>query len=200
MYSSDIADDLINTYKQGSNMTKFIFTAYSTVLCALISTSAFAVPMSKTDYVASKSAITSSYKSEKDACDQSSGNAKDICMAVASGNVTIATAQLEENYAPSDKNSFGLKMAKIETTYAVAKETCDDKSGVAAKTCMIEAKSVYLASKADAKPAAKMRKMMNANEKVTYEAAKKKCESLDKKAKTNCINTVKTQYELHYAQ
>ncbi len=180
-------------------MTKFNITAYSAALCALISTTVLAVPMSKTDYVASKSAIASSYKSEQAACKKFSGNAKDICIEVAQGNEKTALAQLEVNYAPSDSNTADLKMAKAEATYAVAKEKCDDKSGLAADVCMKEAKSAYIASKADTKA---VEKIMDASKEATddklnaaYEVAKEKCESLANEAKTNCINAAKMQYD-----
>jgi hypothetical protein len=66
--------------------------------------------LSKTDYVASKSAIASSDKSEQAACNNFSSNAKDICIEVAKGNEKTVLAQLEVNYAPSDCNTADLKI------------------------------------------------------------------------------------------
>ncbi len=176
--------------------------------------------MSKADYKAAKTDLTAKYKSEKAACASMTGNAKDICVEEAKGRENVSKAELEQNYSPSDKHRYDVRMATANAAYAVAKEKCDDVTGNAKDICRAEAKAAHVSAKANAKVAektsdanttarnkidaaktsARETKMdaqsdaMMTKRKADYAVAKEKCDALTDGAKTNCLQDAKTQF------
>ena len=88
-----------------------------------------AANMAKADYSSAKTRISADYKTDKAACAALAGNTKDICVEQAKAKDKIARAELEYGYTgkPTDQNK--VLVAKAESTYAVAKEKCDDLAG-----------------------------------------------------------------------
>jgi len=118
--------------------------------CVLLA-SASAADMGKPQYKAEGQTIVAQYKKDKQACVRHSGNARDICMAEAKGHEQVAKAELEENYRPSDKHAYDLRVTKANATFAIAKEKCDDQAGNAQDLCRQQAKTAHVDALADAK-------------------------------------------------
>lgn len=176
--------------------------------------------MSKTDYKAAKEKIAADYKLAKSACDPLSGNAKDICVVAAKGNMNVSQAELHAGDEPGLKARYKVSIAKAEADYAVANERCDDKSGNVKDICVKEAKAAQAIAKADAK--AKMKSAdanATANEKATdarsdanekivdaqkdaieektdakYAVAKEKCDTYSGVTKDKCLSQAKADF------
>jgi hypothetical protein len=149
------------------------------------------------------------YKTEKDACASRSGNAKDICMAEASGKEKIAKADAEAAYKNTPKLREDARVTRAEATYNVAKEKCDELSGNPKDVCVKEASAVLVKAKADAKVdrvAAETRldadtRQADARNEATknkrdadYKVAVEKCDALAGTAKDSCVSGAKVQY------
>ena len=210
---------IVNT-AEGTIMNAHTIAALSAVVCIAISASAIGDTISKAEYKATKGDISAKYKADKAACKAMTGNAKDICIEEAKGREKVAKAELEENYSPSAKHRYNVRIAKAEAAYAVAKEKCDDLSGNAKDVCRKEAKSAYVAAKADAKlaettsdaksTARGKTEDANATARETttearkdaatdkrdaaYAVAKEKCDALADDAKAKCIKDAKARY------
>lgn len=107
--------------------------------------------MSKNEYKAAGNKIAGEYKAAKADCSALSANAKDVCMAEATGNSKIAKAELDARYKPSAKASYTVSIAKAEAEYAVVRERCDEKAGNDKTVCVNEAKAAEAREKSDAK-------------------------------------------------
>ncbi|MDR7305795.1 hypothetical protein [Rhodoferax saidenbachensis] len=201
-------------------MQKFTTLALPFVLLLAISSSVFAAPMSKVEYKTAKEAISAQYSADKTACSASMGNAKDICIEEAKGREKVAKAELEVSYSPSEKHSYDVRIAKADAAFAVAKEKCDDATGNAKDVCRKEAKSQYVAAKADAKLSetksennAEARKTMDGaktvaddknavaqknaamdKQEASYALAKEKCDAFASDVKANCIKDAKAKF------
>ena len=159
---------------------------------------AHAEMMSKSDYSSNKSKITADYKTDKAACGSLVANAKDICIEEAKAKEKNAKADLEFAYSGTLKDQNKASSAHAESTYAVAKERCDDKTGNDKDVCVKEAKATKIKTLADIKMAKEIRTAktdatsdkMNAD----YKVASEKCESLAGDAKTQCMVAAKTKY------
>ena len=92
-------------------------------------------------YLADRDKIAADYKAAKALCDALKDNAKDVCMEEAKGKEKIAKAELDQKHKPSNGNARKVAEAKVEATYAVAKEKCDDQKGDAKDACVKQAKA-----------------------------------------------------------
>jgi hypothetical protein len=73
------------------------------------------------------------------ACCPDSGNARDVCVAIARGNVRIAKAELNVAYNPTAKTRFDERITRADAYYLVAIEKCDDVSAENKLRCINEA-------------------------------------------------------------
>jgi hypothetical protein len=165
---------------------------------ALISTYCFAETMTRSEYSAAKSAIKADYKVDKTACASSKGNAQDICKEQAKGKEKIAIAELDFKRTGTDSDNNKVAVAKADSTFAVAKEMCDDKSGEAKTLCRTEAKSIHTKALAESKMVkkigeAKVDEKQDINT-ANYKVAIEKCESTSGDVKTACVASAKTKY------
>lgn len=211
-----------STQLKGKVMNKINTAAMSAAIILAFGISANAAEgvMSKADYKAAKTDLNAKYKTEKAACASTTGNAKDICVEEAKGREKVSKAQLEQNYRPSEKHRYEVRMATANAVYAVAKEKCDDVTGNAKDICRAEAKGAHVSAKANAKVAEKSADAnstarnkidaANANARETkmdarsdattakrnadYAVAKEKCDALTDGAKTACLQDAKTQH------
>lgn len=180
-------------------MTKLANIA-AAVLCAslLPLSAAYAETMSKADYKAGKTRISTAYKSDKAACKSMKGNAKDICVEEAKAKEKVARAELEYGYTGTASDRNNVLVVKAKTAYEVAKERCDDLSGNAKDTCRKEAKAVEKKALAEAKASEETgeAKKDAATEKLDtdYKLAIEKCDALAGEAKTSCIAEAKTKF------
>lgn len=132
-------------------MKNFNISAIVLALGLAFSASVMAESMTKNGYKSHVKSIESEYKVDKAACNSSSSNAKDICVAEAKGKQNVAKAELEANYKPSVKARYDANVAKADADYSVAIEKCDDKSGNDKDVCVKEAKAAKVHQIADAK-------------------------------------------------
>jgi len=166
-------------------------------------------PLSKDAYdVAIRNAETQA-KMDKDACASRSGNAKDICLAEATGREKVAKADAEAAYRNTPKAREEARDTKAEATYSVSKEKCDDLAGNAKDLCVKEADAVLIKAKADAKvdrvaadasqdasakQAEARQKAETEKRDADYKVAVEKCDVLSGSAKSSCISDAKLRY------
>ena len=159
---------------------------------------AHAANMSKGDYNSTKARITAQYKAERSACATQSANAKDICQEQASAKQKVALAELEYGYSAKPADKTKVLVAKAESSYAVAKERCDDLDGNAKDVCVQEAKAAEQKALSDAKMGEKIAEASTeaSEEKreADYKVANEKCDALSGAAKSNCVNAAKAAF------
>ena len=168
-----------------------------------------AVPVSKEAYDTAVRNAETQYKIDKDACGARSGNAKDICLAEASGKEKIAKADAEAAYKNTPKAREDARIARAEANHNVAKEKCDVLSGNAKDVCVKEADATLTKVKADAKvdrvaadtkddvamKEADARKQAAADKRdADYKVAAEKCDALSGSAKSTCISEAKLRH------
>ncbi len=155
-------------------------------------------PMTKADYDASKSRISTDFKSSKAACATLSGNAKDVCVEQAKAREKVALAELEYGYTGKAADQTKVLEAKAKSSYAVAKEKCDDLAGNAKDVCVKEAQAVEAKALADAKlgkQVSEARSDANADKRdADYKVAAEKCDALAGEAKSGCIAAAKARF------
>lgn len=181
-------------------MNKLYLSAMTLVIGLALSSGASAANMSKEQYKAEKDAISATYESDKNNCQSMSGNAKDICMAEASGKEKIAKSELEANYKPSSKARQKAREERVEANYKIALEKCDDKGGNLKDVCVKEAEASMKSAKADAKAdkkAGEARKDATKDKRdADYSVAKEKCDAMAGDAKERCLADAKTLYKI----
>ncbi|MHB8828688.1 MAG: hypothetical protein ACYC6Q_04030 [Syntrophales bacterium] len=180
-------------------MNKLYVSAITLAVGLALSSSASAANMSKKEYNTQKAGITAAYEFDKDNCKSMSGNAKDICMAEATGKEKVSKAELEANYKPSAKARRKVRDEKVEADYKVAIEKCDDMGDNLKDVCVKEAKAAMKSAKADAKANKKVSEARkDATEdkrKAEYAVAKEKCEALAGSEKDSCIADAEALYK-----
>jgi hypothetical protein len=184
-----------------NNITKT--TTFSLKL-ALVTAALLALPlaqaanMSKADYSASKTRIKDEYKAAKTACGSQTSNAKDICIEEGKAKEKVALAELEYGYTGKAADATKVLTAKADSTYAVAKERCDDLSGNPKDVCVKEAKAVQVKALADAKLGKQIgeaRKDAAVDKRdADYKVAIEKCDALAGDPKTTCVASAKTTF------
>lgn len=176
-------------------MLKTVFVAGVLALCGGVRA---ADNLPSAEYKAMKERIGADYKADKAACDAMSGNAKDVCGKEAEAKEKVAKAELEYRNTGKPKDAEKLAMVKAETSYEVAKERCDDKSGNDKDVCVKEAKAAETRAKADAKAARKTgearKDAMEDKREANYEAAAEKCDAMSGDAKSQCVASAKARF------
>ena len=170
----------------------------ASIAAMLIFASAQAQTMDKGAYKDAKTRISADFKTDKAACGALAKNAKDVCQAQAKAKEKVALAEAQFAYSgkPADQNK--VMKVKAETTYAVAKEKCDDLAGNAKDVCVKEAKAVEVKALADVKMSSKVGEARKdgAQEKrdADYKVAAEKCDALAGDAKSSCMASAKTKF------
>lgn len=154
--------------------------------------------MTKDEYKVQKDRIEADYKAARQACDNLSGNAKDVCTTDAKGKHEVAEAELEYTQSGKAADRDKLAKARAKATYDTAKQKCDALKGNDKDVCVKEAKAAETRALADAKAGKEMREVRKeANEDINeanYKAAKEKCDALSGDAKDRCQADVKSRY------
>lgn len=114
------------------------------------STVAVAEPMSKTQYEFLVKNIEANYKLAEAGCILLEANAKDVCMAQAKGNRTIASAVLEDNVRSTVKSRYDVHAATADSDFSVASTKCNGGVTSSKEACISAAKSTRLDQMADA--------------------------------------------------
>lgn len=166
-------------------------------------------PISKDSYDAAVRNAENQYRLDREACNARSGNAKDICVAEASGKEKVAKADAEAAYRVTPKAREDARVTRAEAVYAVSKEKCDDLAGNPKDVCVREADAALTKVKADAKVdrvAADTRQDVAAKESdarrqaaadmrdADYKVAVEKCDALSGSAKSTCVNEAKLRF------
>lgn len=176
-------------------LTRCILSVAAAALFAL--SPAQAGGLSKVDYHAAKGRINATYGSEKLACSKLSGNGRDICVEEAKAREKVAYAELEFSYTATAADQNKLWVAKAESSHAVAKARCEDKSGKAKGACRQEAKAAEVKALADAKLGRQVSAAQPdaaANERdADRQAALQKCETLAGDPKATCVAAAKAR-------
>jgi hypothetical protein len=161
-------------------MNKISIAALAMVLSVLASAEVCAETQAKADHQSARTRAEAAAESEHLACRTQSGNARDICQLQAQGKLRVALAEAEQAYKPSLKSQYRVQLAKSDSTYKVAKERCDDLAGNARDICIKEAKSVDVASRADARVQLKTAEAnVKASDKTTAALAKAETQKAD---------------------
>jgi len=89
-------------------------------------------------------------------------------------------------------------VAKAESTYAVARERCDDKAGNMKDVCVKEAKAVETKALADARMGKQIgeaaKEASDDKRNADYSVAAQKCDALAGDAKTDCNAAAKARF------
>ena len=115
---------------------------------------------------------------------------------------TASMGALADDYVDAAKHeskmTYKAAVEQAEANYKAAKQDCDAKEGNDKHVCLKQAKSDYVAAKADAKVE---RKTTNATAKGTedkmeaeYKTEKMRCEALNGDARESCIAAAKAKY------
>ena len=159
---------------------------------------AYAATLTKADYTAGTARISADYKSDKAACASLAANAKDICMQEVKAKERVALAELEYGYTGKAADGNKVLVAKAESSYAVAKEKCDDKAGNAKDVCVTQAEAVETKALADAKLGKEIgeAKKDAAADKLDadYKVAIEKCDAMAGDAKASCVAAARANF------
>ena len=174
-----------------------------------MSGTALAQPMTKDARDQAYKAAEAQYRSDRDACNAHSGNAKDVCVEGAKGREKVAKAEADASYQNTPKARENARQARADAAYDVAKEKCDDLAGNAKDVCVKQAKAAHVKALADAKVdrvAADTRndaaqKTADAQRAATeekrdadYKVAIEKCDALAGAAKDACVRDARTRF------
>lgn len=178
---------------------KFASVALVATLASLaMSTQVSAQSMSKVDYSAAKTRISSEYKADKLICKQLAGNARDICIEEGQAKEKVAQAELTFGYTGKTTDKVKISTVKADTLYAVAKEKCDDLAGVPKTTCKTNAKATHTKTLADIKMGKEISaaRADDAQTKLDadYKVATQNCASLADEAKAGCVSAAKMKF------
>lgn len=170
----------------------------ATAVLATAFVAAGAATLSSATYERARDDLKTIYKTEREACNQQSGNAKDICVETVKGKETVAMAHLQYQRSGAAKDMTKLNEARYEARYEVAKEVCDDQAGNAKSVCVAQAKATRDKAKANVKMAKNVTEArQDADEtkmKADYDVAQKRCDAMNGDAKDVCVASAKARY------
>ncbi|MBW4049159.1 MAG: hypothetical protein HIU89_14895 [Proteobacteria bacterium] len=176
----------------------FVLKPAAVAATMLLLSAAQAATITKADYQASKTRISADYKADKTACAPLAANAKDICIEEAKANEKVARAELEYSFTGKSRDRNMVLVAKAESTYAVAKEKCDDKAGNDKDVCVKEAKAVEVKALTDAKLGKEIgdarKDATDEKRDADYKVAIEKCGALAGDAKAACVTSAKAKF------
>ena len=159
---------------------------------------ASAANISPATYASARKDVETTYKAERDACSQMSGNAKDICVETAKGKENVAMARLQHQRSGDAKDMAKVTEARFEMNYKVAKEMCDDQAGNAKDVCVAKAKAEHDKAKADAKMNKSTTEARNdaaeTKNKADYKVASERCDAMSGNAKDSCMASARARY------
>jgi hypothetical protein len=187
-----------------SPISKVFMTQATTLKLILMTFALLALPvaqaamMSKADYEATKTRIKANYKADMTACGSMSGNAKDICVEQGKAKEKVALADLMFSYSGKDADRTKAMVAKAESSYAVAKERCDDLAGNPKDVCLREAKAAEIMALADAKLGKEIgearKDAASDKREADYKVVIEKCDAMAGDARASCVTNAKTTY------
>ena len=120
-------------------------------IAALFWPAAAGADMRRAEFQSEMQRIDSEFDAAKARCESYGGNAHDICLAEARGNLQVAKAELEERKAPSTRTRYKVLVARAEANFDVAAEECDEGASASKDACVEEAWKALARDKADAR-------------------------------------------------
>jgi hypothetical protein len=183
--------------------------AIAGIACAGSMAASAETGISKDAYNTQKDQAKAQYKLDDASCKAMSGNAKDICELQAKGKRDVALADSEAAYKNTPSARYDARVARVEATYNVAKEKCDDLAGNPKDVCVKQAKSAEVSGKADAKvdkvatesEQSAMKQTASARKDATedkndaaYKVAVERCDSLAGDAKDQCVKSAQIRF------
>ena len=191
-------------------MNKLLINLVAIAGLAVAGTAGAATSMlTKDQYTGEKARIESAYKADETRCNSLAGNAKDVCVLEVKGTRDVALADAEAGFKNTPAARFDARVARVEATYKVAKEKCDDLSGNNKDVCVKEAKAAEVRGKADAKvdkvatesSQDAMKKTAEARQDAAedkrdadYKVAVERCDTLAGDAKDQCVKAAKMRF------
>ena len=179
---------------QPSNLLRLAATA----VLATAFFAAGAATLSSGAYDRARSDLQTTYKGEREACSQQSGNAKDICVETVKGKEKVAMAHLQYQRSGAAKDMSKLNEARYEARYELAKEVCDDQAGNAKSVCVAQAKATRDKAKANVKMAKQVTEArQDANDtrmKADFEVAQKRCDAMNGDSKDACVAGARARF------
>jgi hypothetical protein len=164
----------------------------------VVCVAAGAANISPATYDGARKDVETTYKAERDACGQMSGNAKDICVETAKGKESVAMARLKYQRSGDAKDMSKVTEARYEADYKVAKELCDDQAGNAKDVCVAKAKAEHDKAKADAKMNKSTAEARNdaaeTKNKADYKVASERCDAMSGNAKDSCLASARARF------
>jgi hypothetical protein len=180
------------------NLRLSIVRAACAVATGVICAAAGAANISAAVYGRASDDLKATYKTERDACNQMSGNVKDICEETAKGKEKVAMAHLQYQRSGDAKDMAKLTEARYDARYEVAKEVCDDQAGNAKDVCVAKAKADHDKAKADAKLQKSVTEARNDavddKAKADYKVASQRCDAMSGDAKDVCMASARARY------
>ena len=167
-------------------------------------------PLTKDAYHARTEQAKAQYETDTASCKSMAGNAKDVCEVQAKGKRDVAIADAEAGYKNTPAARYDARVARVEASYKVAKEKCDDLSGNPKDVCQKDATAKEVAGKADAKvdkvatesEQSAMKKTVAARgdaaddkRDANYSLAIQRCDSLAGDAKDQCVKSAKARFD-----
>lgn len=153
----------------------------------------------KVTYSAAKDTAASDYKVATAKCDSLVDNPKAVCMAEAKAARVAVEANAKAQYKGTLRSRTAARKEIAEANYKIAKAKCDAVVGNAKDVCIKEAKSVRVASEADAKADKEViQARSKANEDkldAEYKVALEKCDALVSEAKDTCVAAAKKHFK-----
>ncbi|HUL63076.1 MAG TPA: hypothetical protein VLW55_00540 [Burkholderiaceae bacterium] len=125
----------------GSRLIAFVLGAAS---CA--SALAGAPGISLAEYLATKRQLSTELQAAKVACGAETSSRREICMADATGRDWVAKADLEVAYRSNARSRADARLARVDASFWLARERCDELAQQDGLVCMQQAKTVRLAA------------------------------------------------------
>ena len=154
--------------------------------------------LSNSTYGAAKEELKVAYKTEREACDNLTGNPKELCVETANGREKVALAHLQAQRTGSPKDMTKVAEARYEARFDIAKLGCENRTGNEKDVCVKQAKAELEKAKADVKMKKEIRDARNDAEetkmKADYKVAAERCEGLAGDAKSACQASAKARY------
>ena len=184
-------------------------TVMAAAIVAVAAASGHVLALTKVEIKSESDNIARQFKSAKAACDGLRANAKNICMAQATGayNVSRAEFAVRQNDTAHARNN--VRVVKADADYGVARQKCDDHSGNVKDVCIKDAKALQVNALADAKADLKigdayksaddkavvMRKDAADDKRdANYAASRERCDKYAGDVMNRCIADAKLQF------
>lgn len=180
------------------NLRSTLIRAACVLSTGAVCVAASAANITPAAYDSAKKDLETTYKTEREACNSMSGNAKDVCVETAKGKEKVAMARLQHMRSGDAKDMVKVAEARSEANYEVAKEMCDDQAGNAKDVCVAKAKADHDKAKADAKANKSVVEARNdaaeSKNKSDYKVASERCDAMSGNAKDSCMASARARY------